>query len=309
MGPLRLGVLILCSLIGSALAPLAAGQAETTEREQAAAFERGQAAYNRRDYAAARRALLPLAQQGHTAAQYYLGLMSEKGRGGARDYAEAVRWYSQAAEDQPRAQCNLGMLYERGQGVPRDLAEAQRWYERAAATFPPGKDHDAAVHASQRVARLRTQAAAPAPPPPAAPVPRPVVSPSPTPVVDAPRFALVIGNADYKEAPLTNPLNDARDMAQAFRDLGFEVQEIYNTTKPQLLEAINAFGSRLQRGRVGLFYYAGHGIQYHGTNYLIPIQTAIGAAADLEQEAVDVRRVLGRMEESSTELNIVILDA
>ena len=123
------------------------------------------------------------------------------------------------------------------------------------------------------------------------------------------RVALVIGNANYKEAPLRNPVNDAHDMAQALRDLGFEVIDSYNTTKKQMLDAINAFGVRLQQTQVGLFYYAGHGVQYHGNNYLIPLQAALVAPADLEQEAVDVRRVLGRMEESKTELNIVVLDA
>jgi uncharacterized caspase-like protein len=122
-------------------------------------------------------------------------------------------------------------------------------------------------------------------------------------------IALVIGNAAYKEAPLRNPVNDAHDMAQALRDLGFEVVDRYNTTKAQMIEAVNVFGVRLQQTQVGVFYYAGHGVQYHGQNYLIPLQATIAAPADLEQEAVDVRRILGRMEDSQTALNIVILDA
>jgi uncharacterized caspase-like protein len=123
------------------------------------------------------------------------------------------------------------------------------------------------------------------------------------------RIALVIGNADYKEAPLRNPLNDAHDIAQSLRNLGFQVIEARNATRRVMLDAVNAFGARLQQTQVGLFYYSGHGVQYHGNNYLIPLQATIAAPADLEQEAVDARRILGRMEQSQTTLNIVILDA
>ena len=123
------------------------------------------------------------------------------------------------------------------------------------------------------------------------------------------RVALVIGNADYHEAPLRNPLNDARDMAQALRDLGFEVIEVTNATKKRMLDAVNDFGVRLQQAHVGLFYYSGHGVQYHGKNYLLPLQTTIGAPADLEQETVEAERILGRMEQSQVALSVVILDA
>ena len=123
------------------------------------------------------------------------------------------------------------------------------------------------------------------------------------------RVALVIGNADYKEAPLRNPLHDAQDMAHALRDLRFEVIGVTNATKKSMLDAVNDFGVRVQQAHVGLFYYAGHGVQYHGKNYLIPLQTTIKDPADLEQETVDTGRILGRMEQSQSALNIVILDA
>jgi hypothetical protein len=122
-------------------------------------------------------------------------------------------------------------------------------------------------------------------------------------------LALVMGNADYTDAPLRNPVNDAQDMAQSLRDLGFQVIEARNAPRRAMLEAVNSFGVRLQQADVGVFYYSGHGVQYQGTNYLIPLHALIAAPADLEQEAVDVRRILGRMEQSSTTLNIVILDA
>jgi uncharacterized protein YceK len=123
------------------------------------------------------------------------------------------------------------------------------------------------------------------------------------------RVALVIGNADYKKSPLQNPTNDARDMVQILRTLKFDVIEVKDGSKGKMVESIDSFQKKLQQAKVGLFYYSGHGMQYQGNNYLIPVQAEISSSADLEQEAVDVRRILGRMEESSTELNIVVLDA
>jgi uncharacterized caspase-like protein len=74
-------------------------------------------------------------------------------------------------------------------------------------------------------------------------------------------------------------------------------------------EAIRAFGKRLQKGGVGLFYFAGHGMQMKGRNYLIPVDAKIESASDVEYEAVDAGRVLGKMEDAGNTLNIVILDA
>lgn len=121
--------------------------------------------------------------------------------------------------------------------------------------------------------------------------------------------ALVIGNAAYTDAPLKNPLHDAQDMAHTLRALGCEVLAVTNAGKKQMLEAVNEFGGRLPQAQVGVFYYSGHGVQYHGKNYLIPLHATIGAPADLEQETVDAGRILGRMEHSKIALNVVILDA
>lgn len=124
------------------------------------------------------------------------------------------------------------------------------------------------------------------------------------------RIALVIGNADYKEAtPLRNPLNDARDMIKVLRALNFYVIEVLNGSKIQMIEAMDSFRKQLDQAEVGLFYYSGHGIQYHGNNYLIPLKAQIANPADLEQESVDVRRILVRMEQAEIPLSIVILDA
>ena len=123
------------------------------------------------------------------------------------------------------------------------------------------------------------------------------------------RLALVIGNGEYQDAPLRNPPNDARAIAQALRECQFEVTELINGNGRQMVEAIQAFGKQLDRSDVGLFYFAGHGIQVKGTNYLVPVGANLQREADTEFECVDAARVLSYMEEAGNRVNIVILDA
>lgn len=123
------------------------------------------------------------------------------------------------------------------------------------------------------------------------------------------RTALVIGNSDYKTAPLKNPVNDARDMAKVLRESGFEVILKVNADQREMEKAVRNFGKRLRRGGAGLFYYAGHGIQVKGRNYLVPIGAIIETEADVKYEAVDAGLILGKMEDAGNVLNIVILDA
>ena len=121
--------------------------------------------------------------------------------------------------------------------------------------------------------------------------------------------ALVIGNGTYKDAPLRNPTNDASDMAAALRALGWKVTLRTNASQRQMKEAIRDFGRELARGGVGLFYFAGHGIQYRGENYLVPVSANIEREADVEDETVGARFVLSQMEEARNRVNIVIMDA
>lgn len=123
------------------------------------------------------------------------------------------------------------------------------------------------------------------------------------------RIALIIGNSAYADAPLLNPVNDARDMAQALRELGFEVVIGENLDKKGMEEHIRSFGKRIAGAGVGLFYFSGHGLQVNGFNYLLPIKARIEKEQDIEYEAVDAGRVLGEMEAARNRLNIVILDA
>ena len=123
------------------------------------------------------------------------------------------------------------------------------------------------------------------------------------------RLALVIGNSAYKTAPLKNPLNDAEDMAATLKNLGFKVILKKNADQRTMEDTIRYFGKQLRNGGVGLFYFAGHGVQVEGRNYLMPIDAKIESESDVRYEAVDAGRVLGKMEDAENQLNIVILDA
>lgn len=123
------------------------------------------------------------------------------------------------------------------------------------------------------------------------------------------RVALVIGNSAYKDSPLRNPVNDSRDMAQALRRLGFEVVYGENLSQNEMKRSIRVFGDKIRDGGVGLFYYAGHGVQVNGRNYLIPVDAIITKEAEVEFESIDVGFALAQMEEAHNRLNIVILDA
>jgi len=125
------------------------------------------------------------------------------------------------------------------------------------------------------------------------------------------RVALVIGNGDYKIfKSLHNPTNDATDMEKKLKLFGFEVEKLLNADKRTIEEAINRFGKKLnQKDAVGLFYFAGHGLQVKGINYLVPINSNIYDEADVVYEAVNAGRVLSKMELAENNLNLVILDA
>jgi len=123
------------------------------------------------------------------------------------------------------------------------------------------------------------------------------------------RTALVIGNSAYTSGPLKNPVNDAIDMASALKKAGFAVTLKKNANHREMMESIEEFGNTLKKGGVGLFYYAGHGVQVGGVNYLLPIGTRINKEGDIRYEAVDAGRVLTEMENANNGLNIVVLDA
>lgn len=123
------------------------------------------------------------------------------------------------------------------------------------------------------------------------------------------RTALVIGNGDYLKSPLNNPVNDAKDMAAVLADCGFEVILKTNRDKSGMLAAVNQFGQRLKRGGTGLFFYAGHGVQVNGVNYMIPVGARVSKLADIRSQCLEISSVLSAMQTAKNDLNIVILDA
>jgi uncharacterized protein YraI len=127
------------------------------------------------------------------------------------------------------------------------------------------------------------------------------------------RVALVIGNGAYRHiSKLDNPTNDARLMAETLRALGFTLvgggAEL-DLSKAAFDTAVQRFGEALQNADVGLFYYAGHGLQVRGANYLVPIDAIPVREADVDFQMLDANLVLRQMESAGTRLNIVILDA
>jgi uncharacterized caspase-like protein len=138
-------------------------------------------------------------------------------------------------------------------------------------------------------------------------------APASTAVPEAPlgrRIALVIGMTAYASVPpLRNPANDARAMAEAFRRLGFaEVIEREDLTRAQLEEALKDFGDKVAGADWAVIYYAGHGIEMNGVNYLVPVDAKLARAEHVEDEAVSLARLLAKAQ-PARKLRMVILDA
>lgn len=123
------------------------------------------------------------------------------------------------------------------------------------------------------------------------------------------RVALVIGNKDYADAPLTNPLNDARDMQATLQRLGFTVIYRENASFEAMDDAMHEFARRLNKDSVALFYFSGHGVQADGVNYLIPVGARIASKSEVKSRAYDANIALGTMEEAGARVNVVVLDA
>lgn len=123
------------------------------------------------------------------------------------------------------------------------------------------------------------------------------------------RYALVVGNADYRVGPLKNPINDARAMAQALQALGFEVKLKINATQQTLMESLRALLVEGRRHDVRLFYYAGHGVQVKGRNYLVPVDIDAQSEEDLIARSADLNGLIERLSEYRKGLNLLILDA
>ncbi len=124
------------------------------------------------------------------------------------------------------------------------------------------------------------------------------------------RLALLIGNATYKSSPLKNPVNDVRLMESALTEAGFTVIKAENASRREMQRIVRDFGERLkQSGGVGLFYFAGHGVQVKGANYLVPVDADIRAEDEVAFDSIDAQSILEKMETAKNRINLLILDA
>jgi uncharacterized caspase-like protein len=123
------------------------------------------------------------------------------------------------------------------------------------------------------------------------------------------RVALVIGNGAYvNAAALPNPVNDARAVAKALREIGFDVSEgtdLNHTAQEQL---VRTFLRKASGARIALMFYAGHGLQVDGKNYLVPVDAKLAARSDLQFETLDLDRVMAGLDDEDR-TNVIILDA
>ena len=131
---------------------------------------------------------------------------------------------------------------------------------------------------------------------------------------DAPidiRVALVIGNASYKHVPeLANSANDAKSMGLVLRKLGFSVVEVVDGNKDVMNKAVDQMQSLLKgKQAVGMLYYAGHGLQLDWHNFMVPVDAKLTKASDVTKETIDIDKVITAFKQSSTRLNIIVLDA
>ena len=127
------------------------------------------------------------------------------------------------------------------------------------------------------------------------------------------RVALVIGNSAYQTVPkLPNPDNDAKLMSDTLLSLGFFVVgggARLDLDKPGFDAALNEFSKELVGADVALFYYAGHGVETHGLNYLVPVDAHPQDEADVFEQMISTSDILDRLEKSGTRINLVLLDA
>ena len=123
------------------------------------------------------------------------------------------------------------------------------------------------------------------------------------------RIALVIGNANYANGPLKNPINDATDISVALKLSGFEVIDQRNASLIDMTRAIRQFGDKLLNADVGLVYFSGHGIEAKGRNYLIPVNATMLREDEIAFQSIDANLILEKMNTANKSVNILIIDA
>ena len=249
------------------------------------------------------------ADQGNAAGQNNLGVLYRDGRGGlTKDEREAAHLFK-LASDQNNAygQQNLGIFYRDGRGgLTMDNREAARLFKLAA-----DQGNANARTALNQITQPSQEVGAVA----NARSNQEVVEPSSAPVanllsVPERRVALVIGNAAYQAVSgLANTTNDARAIADVLKADGFtSVRIALDMTRASMIASLNDFQREADTSDWAVVYYAGHGLEVSGTNYLVPIDARLGDDRDIQDEAVSVDRIL-RAVENAKKLRLVMLDA
>ena len=276
------------------------------------------------DIAAARYYKLAV-DQGNAPGQNNLGVFYQYGRGGLqKDDREAARLYRLAADQgNVNARTSLGFFYETGRGgLPKDPREAARLYKLAAdAGYAP------AQKGLDRVSQQASSRAVPvAPPPstakpvdtattaaPAASTAQPAIPPSGSSrlaIAAERRVALVIGNSAYQSVvKLPNTTNDANAIAAALKATGFSsVRVAADDTRAALITALSDFQHDADNADWAVVFYAGHGLEVNGINYLVPVDARLRDDRNVQDEAISINRLLDAIS-GAKKLRLVILDA
>ena len=233
----------------------------------------------------------------------------------------AIADYDRALRSSPGyvpALVGRGLTYER----MGDLGRAKAAFEEAISSehqIKTGDSRSARETALARLAAFGSGAAQPVIPAASARATSATSIPTPSAAIPAVaaeaskqgnRVALVIGNSGYKNVPrLANPQRDAASVAASLRAIGFEsVTLADDATREKLTEALRGFADRARRADWAMVYYAGHGIEVNGVNFLVPVDARLAAGSDVESEAVQLQEVLTAVE-GARKLGLVLLDA
>jgi tetratricopeptide (TPR) repeat protein len=245
------------------------------------------------------------------------------------EFARAIADYEHALQNVPDhdfipALTGLGLTYEK----MGDLASARKKFEEARDSRSKFRLSEPSP-SSLETARARLAALDSGAPQPAIPISLPEATSAtsiPTPAIAPPivapalaqasaakfgrRVALVIGNSAYKNVPaLPNPQKDAEAIAASLRNIGFDSVMVSNdATREKLVESLRAFADEADKADWAVVYYAGHGIEVGGQNYLIPVDAKLATDRDVQFEAIPLGQILGVLQ-GAKKLKLILLDA
>ncbi len=223
-----------------------------------------------------------------------------------RHYEEALLWFRKAAEQgHDESQYYLGMCYRHELGVNRNFTEAVKWFRKAAEQGNEKAQKELEELEKYLNSQTSTQVAN-------SKVENSIVTTTAkkSPAISQKRLALVVGNSDYPDGRLANPVNDARDISAKLKSLGFDVMEgTTNLNHDKMIMAIADFCEKASRYDVALFFYAGHAVQYQGNNYMIPSGVGISDKFIPQLNVSFEEDLIKELDKSGVKVKIAVLDA